>query len=173
MIVTATMRELHEAHKARLARISARAYKEPAPPPPAPNPVVKARNIAECDAWLWAEAVVFNQSQLTRYGGTIGLIRDSVCRHFSVHLTDLVSRRRTADIVLPRQVAAYLCRFLTGASLPYIGKRLGGRDHTTILHACRRVHGLLQIMPELRDDLNAILNDLDGKGMDVSRLRSE
>jgi hypothetical protein len=64
-------------------------------------------------------------------------IQKAVCKHYDVTLIDMLSRRRTAIIVKPRQVAMFLGKKLTLHSLPQIGRRFGGRDHTTVLHAVR------------------------------------
>ena len=66
-------------------------------------------------------------------------IQEAVCTQFHVKMTELKSRRRSKTLVHPRQVAMYLCRELTDASYPEIGRQFGGKDHTTIIHACRQV----------------------------------
>ncbi|MDH4079033.1 MAG: chromosomal replication initiator protein DnaA [Nitrospira sp.] len=66
-------------------------------------------------------------------------IQEAVCSQFHVKLTELKSRRRSKTLVHPRQIAMYLCRELTDASYPEIGRQFGGKDHTTIIHACRQV----------------------------------
>ncbi len=66
-------------------------------------------------------------------------IQEAVCAQFHVKLTELKSRRRSKTLVHPRQIAMYLCRELTDASYPEIGRHFGGKDHTTIIHACRQV----------------------------------
>ncbi len=69
---------------------------------------------------------------------SIADIQTLTCEHFGISHEELLSSTRTARIAWPRQVAMYLARELTGASLPAIGRDFGGRDHTTVLHACRR-----------------------------------
>ncbi|MDN2568228.1 chromosomal replication initiator protein DnaA [Aquibium sp. A9E412] len=69
-------------------------------------------------------------------------IQRIVARHFNVSKTELLSNRRTRTIVKPRQIAMYLSKVLTPRSLPEIGRRFGGRDHTTVLHAVRKIEGL-------------------------------
>lgn len=59
-------------------------------------------------------------------------------------MSDMVSRRRPNNLVLPRQIAMYLSRTLTGQSLQEIGEAFGGRDHGTIIHACRAVENMMQ-----------------------------
>ena len=66
-------------------------------------------------------------------------IQEAVCAQFHVKLAELKSRRRSKTLVHPRQIAMYLCRELTDASYPEIGRQFGGKDHTTIIHACRQV----------------------------------
>ena len=70
---------------------------------------------------------------------TIEKIQDVVAGHFKVSSTDLKGKRRSKEISLPRQVAMALCRELTDASLPVIGAAFGGRDHSTVLYACRKM----------------------------------
>ncbi len=69
-------------------------------------------------------------------------IQRAVSRHYNVSRTELLSNRRTRTIVRPRQIAMYLAKVLTPRSLPEIGRRFGGRDHTTVLHAVRKIEGL-------------------------------
>jgi len=69
-------------------------------------------------------------------------IQRIVSRHYNVSKTELLSNRRTRTIVKPRQVAMYLSKVLTPRSLPEIGRRFGGRDHTTVLHAVRKIEDL-------------------------------
>jgi chromosomal replication initiator protein len=69
-------------------------------------------------------------------------IQRIVARHFNVSRSDLLSSRRTANVVRPRQIAMYLAKTLTLRSLPEIGRRFGGRDHTTVLHAVRKIEAL-------------------------------
>jgi hypothetical protein len=66
-----------------------------------------------------------------------------VSRHYNVSRTDMLSNRRTRVIVKPRQIAMYLAKIMTPRSLPEIGRRFGGRDHTTVLHAVRKVEGMI------------------------------
>jgi chromosomal replication initiator protein len=70
---------------------------------------------------------------------TVELVQKVVANHYQVRLETMRSHDRSRDITLPRQIAMYLARELTGLSLPDIGKNFGGRDHTTVLHACKKV----------------------------------
>ncbi len=69
-------------------------------------------------------------------------IQKLVATHYNVSRADILSSRRTAVVVRPRQIAMYLAKVLTPRSLPEIGRRFGGRDHTTVLHAVRKIEGL-------------------------------
>jgi len=84
---------------------------------------------------------------------TIQDIQKLVAEYFHLTLDQLKSEKRSSQIVLPRQVAIYLCRELTGKSLSEIGRAHGGRDHTTVLHACRKIERLLHDPGELRSSV--------------------
>jgi chromosomal replication initiator protein len=73
-----------------------------------------------------------------RAGASIADIQSAACSLFGLSPEELISSSRTPRVAWPRQMAMYLARELTGASLPAIGREFGGRDHTTVLHACRR-----------------------------------
>jgi chromosomal replication initiator protein len=86
-----------------------------------------------------AERALEGQIKLaTRHAGIADII-DVVTRHFDVRITDLQSRRRSQSIAFPRQVCMYLVRHMTKHSLEEIGGHLGGRDHTTVMHACNKI----------------------------------
>lgn len=82
---------------------------------------------------------------------SIDLIQRAVAEHFDVRLADMTSRRRQASIAFPRQVAMYLSRNLTKGSLMEIGEAFGGRDHGTVIHACKKVNDRISIEPGLKD----------------------
>jgi chromosomal replication initiator protein len=87
-------------------------------------------------------------------------IAKCVARHFQVTLADLRAKSRQAGLVLPRQCAMYLMRELTDASLKAIGEYFGGRDHTTVLHACQKLVTILPEQADLRQDLAKIQSQL-------------
>ena len=70
---------------------------------------------------------------------TIEYIQQVVAAHFRVSVEDLTGRKRTQSIVLPRQIAMYLCRKIMDKSLPDVGKAFGGRDHSTVIHSCEKI----------------------------------
>ena len=83
----------------------------------------------------------------------IGAIQRLVSAHYLVSVEDILSSRRPAEVVRPRQMAMYLAKQMTLCSLPEIGRRFGGRDHTTILHAIRKIGGLVERDEKLRDEV--------------------
>src|SRR3984885_6121563 len=83
-------------------------------------------------------------------------IQRIVARQYNVSRADLLSSRRTANVVPPRQVAMYLAKILPLRSLPEIGRRFGGRDHTTVLHAVRKIEALVQTDTILREELELL-----------------
>ena len=78
-------------------------------------------------------------SQDTAREITDKVIKDVVSRYFDLKVADLSSKRRSRDVSFPRQIAMYLCRSLTDMSLPKIGEKFGGRDHTTVMHAFKKI----------------------------------
>jgi chromosomal replication initiator protein len=83
-------------------------------------------------------------------------IQRVVARHYNVSKTELLSNRRTRTIVKPRQVAMFLAKMMTLRSLPEIGRRFGGRDHTTVLHAVRKIEGLSQADNTLAQEIELL-----------------
>jgi chromosomal replication initiator protein len=77
-----------------------------------------------------------------------------------VSRADLLSSRRTANVVRPRQVAMYLGKTLTLRSLPEIGRRFGGRDHTTVLHAVRKIENLVSTDTALAEEIELLKRQL-------------
>ena len=87
-------------------------------------------------------------------------IQRVVARQYNVSRSDLLSSRRTANVVRPRQVAMYLAKTLTLRSLPEIGRRFGGRDHTTVLHAVRKIEGLVGNDMTLAEEIEILKRQL-------------
>ena len=87
-------------------------------------------------------------------------IQRVVARQYNVSRSDLLSSRRTANVVRPRQVAMYLAKTLTLRSLPEIGRRFGGRDHTTVLHAVRKIEALVSKDVALSDEVELLKRQL-------------
>lgn len=89
-------------------------------------------------------------------------IQKVVARFYKVSRADLLSSRRAQTVVRPRQVAMYLSKTLTPRSLPEIGRRFGGRDHTTVLHAVRKIEGLMSKDNALVNDIDCLRRELEG-----------
>jgi chromosomal replication initiator protein len=87
-------------------------------------------------------------------------IQRIVARHYNVSRSDLLSSRRTANVVRPRQIAMYLAKTLTLRSLPEIGRRFGGRDHTTVLHAVRKIESLIGTDTALAAEIESLKSQL-------------
>jgi len=83
---------------------------------------------------------------------TIENIQKTVCEYYKLRIAELLSKRRHRSIARPRQMAMALCKELTQHSLPEIGDAFGGRDHTTVLHACRKIDELCETDGRLRED---------------------
>jgi chromosomal replication initiator protein len=91
---------------------------------------------------------------------TVENIQKTVGEYFKIRVADLLSKRRSRSIARPRQIAMALAKELTSHSLPEIGDAFGGRDHTTVLHACRRVKALRETETRVAEDYNNLLRTL-------------
>lgn len=134
-------------------------------------------NVRELEGAL--KRVIAN-AQFTRSRITLGFIKDTlkdllaaqdkqisidniqrmVAEYYNIKINDLLSKRRSRSVARPRQMAMALAKELTSHSLPEIGGAFGGRDHTTVLHACRKVKELLETSSELREDYAKIHRSL-------------
>ena len=93
---------------------------------------------------------------------TVELIQKTVADYYKIKIADMYSKRRPIAIALPRQVAMYLAKELTQKSLPEIGELFGGRDHTTVLHAVRKINGERTKNPEMNHALHVLEQTLKG-----------
>jgi chromosomal replication initiator protein len=93
---------------------------------------------------------------------TIENIQKTVAEYFKIRVADLLSKRRSRSITRPRQVAMALAKELTNHSLPEIGDAFGGRDHTTVLHACRVIKELRTSQTRMNEDYQNLLRTLAG-----------
>lgn len=93
---------------------------------------------------------------------TIEEIQRKVAEHYNIRLSDMIGPKRLRTIARPRQVAMYLAKQLTPRSLPEIGRRFGGRDHTTIMHGVRKIEELMATDSQLSDDLQMLRRLLQG-----------
>ena len=92
---------------------------------------------------------------------TIEEIQKKVAQHFNIRLADMHSARRARAVARPRQVAMYLAKQLTTRSLPEIGRKFGGRDHTTVMHAVKRIEELRQTDAALAEDIDLLRRMLE------------
>jgi chromosomal replication initiator protein len=93
---------------------------------------------------------------------TIDEIQKKVAEHFNIKLGEMTSDRRARAVARPRQVAMYLAKQLTTRSLPQIGRKFGGRDHTTVMHAVRKIEELTRTDPSLAEDVELLRRMLQG-----------
>ncbi len=91
---------------------------------------------------------------------TVDQIQKAVAEHYGLKQADIISERRARVVARPRQAAMWIAKQITTRSLPDIGRRFGGRDHTTVLHAVRRIEALKQDDPVLARDLDSIIRKL-------------
>ena len=87
-------------------------------------------------------------------------IQKTVADYYGLQMKDLLGKRRTRSLARPRQMAMALAKELTEHSLPEIGDAFGGRDHTTVLHACRQIRGLMETDGKLREDWDKLIRKL-------------
>lgn len=87
-------------------------------------------------------------------------IQEAVSRYFQLPLNEMLSERQSRHVVRPRHIAMYLARELTLHSYPSIGRHFGNRDHTTVMHACRKVEKLVEEDPATFDAVRALLRRL-------------
>ncbi|MBK8235486.1 MAG: chromosomal replication initiator protein DnaA [Nannocystaceae bacterium] len=95
---------------------------------------------------------------------TVEAIQKAVAGYFSLRITDLKGQRRHKGVARPRMIAMYLSRELTGSSFPEIGLRFGGKDHSTVINACRRMAEMQTSDPELRTIIESLRQQLVGQG---------
>jgi chromosomal replication initiator protein len=93
---------------------------------------------------------------------TIEEIQRKVAEHYNVRLSDMIGPKRMRTIARPRQIAMYLAKQLTPRSLPEIGRRFGGRDHTTIMHGVRKIEELMAQDTQMAEDLQMLRRQLQG-----------
>ncbi len=90
----------------------------------------------------------------------VDMIQKVVANHFNISLFDLKATRRNKNVVLPRQIAMYLARTLTNLSLPEIGGFFGGKDHTTVLHSCKKIEREIEVDHQLKNILEQLSTEI-------------
>jgi chromosomal replication initiator protein len=92
---------------------------------------------------------------------TVEEIQRKVSDHYNIRLSDMIGTKRVRSYARPRQIAMYLSKQLTTRSLPEIGRRFGGRDHTTVIHGVRRIQDLKEKDSQIADDLELLRRALE------------
>ncbi|MBF4695435.1 chromosomal replication initiator protein DnaA [Fusibacter ferrireducens] len=93
----------------------------------------------------------------------IDLIKATVAEYFNMKIDDFESKKRTRQIAYPRQIAMYISRELTDLSLPKIGEEFGGRDHTTVIHACEKINNDMSNDFDLKHRIDGIIKEIKGE----------
>ncbi|MBO1256791.1 chromosomal replication initiator protein DnaA [Alteromonas sp. 5E99-2] len=91
---------------------------------------------------------------------TVGNIQKTVADYYQIKVADIMSKRRTRSVARPRQMAMALSKELTNHSLPELGNQFGGRDHTTVLHACRKIEQLREESHDIKEDYKNLIRTL-------------
>jgi chromosomal replication initiator protein len=112
---------------------------------------------------------LYPASHTTPRRSTVEDIQSAACSHFGLSREELLSTARTARVAWPRQLAMFLARELTDDSLPSIGRQFGGRDHSTVLHACRRTAARIAADDSARKAVDKLRGDLHGALADTPR----
>jgi chromosomal replication initiation ATPase DnaA len=159
------LEQLHSEHKARRARLF-----DSEPPKPKP---AKLRDYTPQHPPQYIKSITYLQGvNLTRRvlriveitlerrllakASSLAEVLHAVGSHFLVSKMDLLSQRRDARVMRPRQIVYYLAKELTPLSYPEIGRRIGGRDHTTVLHGVRKIENLEKADSKLRETLKSL-----------------
>lgn len=155
----------HEAHKARLARMGG----NPLPPRVIPLPKVESpkvilwRGINPApywrSMWFW-ELIALTPKPQNVFRPTIKRIIHVVADHYNVTADDILSARRTLNITRPRQIVMYLARHLTIRSFPEIGRAIGDRDHTTVLHGVNKITKMMAKSPEMKTAIDELTKEI-------------
>ncbi len=145
-------RQFH-AHRERQARLGGRYFDTPKQRPAARVETVEPVVVPIVEQEEEAEPVEVVVLPLPAPKLTIDAIKRAVCQHYGISNTDIMSDHRHRKVVRPRQVAIYLCRKHTTRSYPEIGRKFGGRDWTTCIHARRRVEEMISSNPEIAKDV--------------------
>lgn len=91
---------------------------------------------------------------------SLDMIQKSVAEHYKMSVQEFKQKKRTRTIAFPRQIAMFLCREMTDLSLEQIGDKFGGRDHTTVIHACEKISELKKMNPLVEKSINDIISKI-------------
>ena len=92
----------------------------------------------------------------------IGEIQRKVAEYYNIRMGDMLSVRRSRSVARPRQIAMYISKQMTVRSLPDIGRKFGGRDHTTVIHAVKRIEQLIEVDPAIEEDIHILMRSIEG-----------
>ena len=109
----------------------------------------------------FAQEALADQLRASQRRVSIDEIQRRVCEHYRIRQAEMGSPRRAREVARPRQIAMYLAKQLTSRSLPEIGRRFGGRDHTTVLHAVKTIEALRQRDAEIDADVRLLMRQLE------------
>jgi len=110
----------------------------------------------------FVEGTLADQLRASQRRISIDEIQKRVCEHYRIRQTEMGSPRRAREVARPRQIAMYLAKQLTSRSLPEIGRKFGGRDHTTVIHAVKTIEGLRAKDAEIDADVRLLMRQLEG-----------
>jgi chromosomal replication initiator protein len=126
------------------------------------NRLMAYASLGDCQVSVdFAEEVLADMFRASRRRITIDEIQKRVSEHFRIRQAEMVSARRAREVARPRQIAMYLAKQLTPRSLPEIGRRFGGRDHTTVIHAVRQIERLRGLDHDLDNDVRTLMRTLE------------
>ncbi|HLD69394.1 MAG TPA: helix-turn-helix domain-containing protein, partial [Candidatus Omnitrophota bacterium] len=91
---------------------------------------------------------------------SINLIQNKVAQFYNISISEFSAKKRNKNIVLPRQIAMYISRQVTNLSLPEIGLAFGGKDHTTVLHSCKKIEINLKKDSDLRNSVEKLITSI-------------
>ena len=100
-----------------------------------------------------AQDILRHQIKANPPSSSIENVQKLVASYYQIKIADMKSSRRMKHLAFPRQIAMYLCKKHIRSSYPEIGNKFGGKDHTTVIHAVRKIEGLIRKDPRLRDDI--------------------
>lgn len=152
-VVTPTQKVWADARRERLQRMAPRPVVQTAAVMPVPEPLPEPPRSILSPEWFEQAWSILEPPNLANDRMAIGRIKREICSYYNITRIDLESKRRTVNLVRPRQIGMYLSKTLTKRSLPEIAALFGGRDHTTVLHGVRKIEKLIETNPKIAEDV--------------------
>ncbi|MEK7825528.1 MAG: helix-turn-helix domain-containing protein, partial [Nitrospirota bacterium] len=87
-------------------------------------------------------------------------IQQTVSNKYHIKVSDIKSKKRSKNLVFPRQISMYIGRKLTGLSFPEIGRHFGGKDHSTVIHACKQIEKMMEIDKDLHRTIEVLIKEI-------------